>query len=169
LRGKTQLIELTKQVLAASLAIEEGAKVRKTLTIALVLHRPEEGKPADVRATDLSNAKAADAYWARADFTYADFFKADLARASFRKSVLHSAQFREATLRDAVLAEADCQNANFKLADLRGVNFDGAMVGGCVLAGARFGAASGGGVDLSEEGDGSQMVSVQEWCSAHAA
>lgn len=193
---KAQLIQLTKQVLAASLAIEEDEKVRKTLTIALVLHKPWEGdeenpkkkKHADAREIDLSNAKAADAYWAKTDFSYTDFYKADLTRASFRNSILHSAQFREATLREAVLAGADCLKASFKLADLRGadltgadlrgadfsdadlseVNFDGAKVSGCVMAPAKLDVVKSGRVDISKDGDGSQVVSVQEWASALA-
>src|SRR5207248_636253 len=86
-----ELIQLTKQVLSASLSIEENEKVLKTLTIALVMHKPSpkdsDKKPlADVHELDLSKAKAKDAYWARADFSYSDFYFADLSQASFRNS-----------------------------------------------------------------------------------
>src|SRR5882762_10139723 len=75
---KRQMIQLTKQVLAASLAIEEDPKVLKTLTIALVLDTGTAGDPkeparkgtvGDVRELDLSGAEAIDAYWANVDFS----------------------------------------------------------------------------------------------------
>ena len=50
---KQQLIQLTKQVLAASLSIEQDRKVLKTLTIALALHKrwEEESKEAVDQST----------------------------------------------------------------------------------------------------------------------
>ena len=179
---KRQMIQLTKQVLAASLAIEENEKVLKTLTIALVLHQRSEDDPkepgkkrtvGDVRELDLSGAKAVDAYWAKVDFTYSDFYKATLAGASFRGSVLRGAQFREANLLDTVFVAADCDEANFKLADLRRADltnaklvktkFEGAKVFGCVLTGARFGDNPDTWVDNSEAGDGSHKIRLTEW------
>jgi uncharacterized protein YjbI with pentapeptide repeats len=178
---KVQLIQLTKQVLAASLAIEQDPKVLKTLTIALALHRPWKDDPAqpgkeqygDVREVDLSRAKAVDAYWAKVDFTYSDFYQADLSEASFRRAILKGAQFRQSDLTKAVLIDADCTEANFKLADLRhanlsgatltSANFDGTKVNGCVLKGAELGDNPSTLVDNSVKGDGSEMMSVQEW------
>ncbi len=61
---RQELSQLTKQVLAASLAIEKDEKVLKALTIALGLHA-EESEHADLRELDLSGAMAKDAYWAR--------------------------------------------------------------------------------------------------------
>src|SRR5882762_8693337 len=162
---KKQMIQLTKQVLAASLAIEDKPKVLKTLTIALVLDQRLEDDPkkpgesrtvADARELDLSGAQANEAYWAKVDFTYADLYRAKLAGASFRGSVLRGTQFREAELPDAVLIEADCRGANFKLADLRGVDFSEAKVFGCVLKGAKVGnnPKPDSRVDISEAGDG---------------
>ncbi len=171
---KQQLIQLTKQVLAAALSIERDAKVLKTLTINLVLHKPESANGfAIVREMDLSGAKAEDAYWARCNFEYADFYAADLRRASFRKSILTGAQFREADLFDAVLAETVCVNTNFKMADLRGAslanaeldasNFSMAKVHGVELEGVTTNNIPECQVDISEQGDGSRLLSVSEW------
>jgi hypothetical protein len=129
--AKKQIIKRTKQVLAAALAIEADEKVQKTITIALPLHKPWQGRPdakdkekyGDMSGLDLSMAKARDAYWARVDFSYADFYKAELQGASFRNANLSTAQFREAELQNAVLIGADCSDANFKMADLSGTDF----------------------------------------------
>lgn len=183
---REQMIQLTKQVLAVSLAIEGNPKVLKTLTIALVLHKrleddsKEPGKQravGDVRELDLSGAKAVDAYWARVNFSYSDFYRANLAGASLRGSVLRGAQFREANLRDAVLAESNCLEANFKLADLRRADltnatlmkskFEEAKVFGCVLKGAKFGDNTDDWVDYSEAGDGSHKIKLTEWLAQH--
>lgn len=170
-----ELSDLTKQVLAASLAIEREPKVLKALTIAIALHG-SRAEAADLRGLDLSGARAADAYWARIDFTYADFYRADLSNASFRRARLDGAQFRETLLRSAVLANASCANANFKLSDLRdadlsgadltGANFEEVKVFGAKLAGATVGANPECHVDVSPEGDGSQRVTVVEWLAA---
>lgn len=129
-KRKSQLIQLTKQVLAAALAIEDNKKVLKTLTIALVLHKPwennsedpEKQKYADVRELDLSRAMASDAYWKRVDFSGSDFWGADLTKASFRESVLQDVQFAPANLQKAVFIKAICRRTNFKTADLRGAD-----------------------------------------------
>src|SRR5581483_5552609 len=163
--------------------------VLKTLTIALVMDIPATAKKAgekvlaNARGLDLSRAKAADAYWAKTDFTYADFYHADLSAASFRNSVLQGAQFRQANLSGAVLAGADCKDANFKLADLSGVdfsdadlrkaNFEGATIHGTNFAGAKIRGTiltgidaadnPGANVHISEAGDGSKTMKVSEW------
>jgi uncharacterized protein YjbI with pentapeptide repeats len=169
-------MQLTKQVLAAALSIETDKKVLKTLTINLVLYK---AKPDDVLANvqgiDLSGAKAYDAYWARCDFSYADFYAANLAQASFRRSKLTGAQFREATASNVIFNEADCTDANFKMADLRGAsfsnatlhatNFEGARVHSVSLAGAKLNKLPICIVDISEQGDGSQLVSIGQWLS----
>jgi len=178
---KEQLIQLTKQVLAASLSIERNPKVLKALTIALVMHKrwaddlqqPAKTKFADVRELDLSGAKAADAFWASVDFSYSDFYRADLTRASFRKALLDTAQFRDANLQEAVFVNANCHGANFKLADLRNADlsnaifvacrFEGAKVSGCNLTGATFGDNPDTQVDISAAGDGSQLISLRDW------
>ena len=167
-------MQLTKQVLAAALSIETDKKVLKTLTINLVLHK---SKPDDAFSSaqeiDLSGAKAYDAYWARCDFSYADFYSADLARASFRKSKLAGAQFREANANSVVFNEADCTNASFKLADLRGASFEQATLDGADFEGARVYSTTFTKaklerikpcqVDISEQGDGSQLVQIRQW------
>jgi Pentapeptide repeats (9 copies) len=178
-----QLIELTKRVLAAALAIETDPKVQKTLTSALALHKPwKEPHPnqgyADLREIDLSLAKAHDAYWARVDFSYADFYRADLTEASLKSAILHGAQFRETNLNHAVLIEADCKEANFKLADLRGADLTNAMLHktkfeNVKVYDTKIPEATGpeavdnldAKVDISEKGDGSKMLSVGEWLS----
>jgi len=171
---RDELWSLTKQLLAASLAIETEPKVLKALTIAVALHAAED-EHGDLRGLDFSLARAADAYWARIDFRYADFYKADLTGASLRKAKLGGAQFRETTLCGAVLADAACEKANFKLTDLRNADlsgadlteasFESAKVHGVVLAGATLAPRREHIVDLSERGDGSQLLSVGEWLS----
>ena len=184
---RAQLIQLTKQVLAAAVAIEVDTKVLKTLSIAIVLHQPWKKGPhkdpavdpdgvdlsdyGDLRGIDLSGAKVTDAYWARVNFSNADFFKAICPEASFRKAILRGAQFRQANLQNAVLSEARCQNANFNLADLRGANFtsawlDGAKfeharVAGAVLSGVR-GDIPDTMVDISD-GETPSMTSLHQW------
>ena len=175
---RQELSRLTKQVLAASLAIEKEEKVLKALTIALGLHA-EESEHADLRELDLSGAKAKDAYWARIDFRYADFYRADLTDASLRKALLDGAQFRQTILTNAVLAEASCEGATFKLADLRGANLDGAKLRGATfenvrvfgasLVGAEIGENPDGQVDVSPEGDASQTMPVSEWLAQASA
>lgn len=212
---RSELIQLTKQVLAASLAIETSQRVLKTLTIQLPLHSPwaddaettrrchpwiNDGQPitapksryGDLRFSDLSNAKADDAFWAMVDFSGADFYRARMRAASLREAILVGAQFRETALEGAVLVEADCEKANFKLADLRGADlsmanltgvrfeavdlraanlsqatlteaeFVGAKVHGTVLDGAKVGRLEGE-VDVSPAGDGSGMIPADEW------
>ena len=169
---RLELSQLTKQLLAASLAIETEPKVLKALTIALALHT-EESAQADLRELDLSGAKANDAYWARIDFSYADFYRANLTDASLRKAQLEGAQFRETVLANAVLAEAQCERATFKFADLRGANLTGAnlqgasfenvLVFGASLAGAVIGENPDGLVDVSPLGDASETMPVGEW------
>lgn len=185
---RKQMIQLTRQVLAASLAIEKDPKVLKTLTCSLVLHQYSEADPnkpgsqrmmGDVRELDLSAAEAVDAYWARVNFSYSDFYKANLRGASFRGSILRGAQFREAILREAVLSQADCEGANFKLADLRKADltnailtkarFEDAKVFDCMITGATFGNNPDVWVDVSEAGDDSQRVKFTDWLTAHQA
>ena len=170
---KAQLCQLTKQVLAAALSIETDKKVLKTLTINLILHKPDPAGLSMVQEMDLSGAKAEDAYWARCNFEYADFYGADLSRASFRKSNLSGAQFRESNLRNAVFAESVCTNTNFKMADLRGAsfekailksaNFEYAKVHAVSLTDAQVEATPECQVDISEKGDGSQFISANIW------
>lgn len=134
---REQLLKLTKQVLAAALAIEKNEKVLKTISIAIVLHKktPPLG---DVRGLDFSLAEAIDAYWAKVDFTYADCFKAKLTGASFRNSLLFRTQFREAMLDNTVFINADCRETNFKLANLTNADFTGADLRNASVAGANL-------------------------------
>jgi Pentapeptide repeats (8 copies) len=171
---REELWSLTKQLLAASLAIETEPKVLKALTIAVALHAAGD-EHGDLRGLDFSLARAADAYWARIDFRHADFYKADLTGASLRKAKLGGAQFRETVLCGAVLADAACEKANFKFTDLRnadlsgadltGASFESAKVHGVVLAGATLASLREHAVDLSEQGDGSRLLSVADWIS----
>ena len=172
---RDEIWSLTKQLLAASLAIETEPKVLKALTIAVALHAGKADDLGDLRGLDFSLARASDAYWARIDFRYADFYRADLTGASLRKAKLGGAQFRETVLCGAVLVEAMCQETNFKFTDLRnadlsgadltGAKFESAKVHGVVLTGARLAPVGDHVVDLSERGDGSELQSVGEWIS----
>jgi uncharacterized protein YjbI with pentapeptide repeats len=192
---REQLIELTKRVLATALSIETHEKVRKTLTSALALHKPWKGPKeecANLREIDLSTAKADDAYWAKVDFSYADFYRTEVRGASFKEAILYGAQFRETKLERAVLIEAKCKGANFKLAklieadltkaNLEGAqlgeadltkaklietNFEGAHVYGTVLTGAEVRDIPEAQVDISAAADGSEMLPVREWLSQH--
>ena len=178
---RNQLIQQSKQVLAVSLAIESDPKILKTISIAIVLHRPWNVDPreknkavyGDLRNIDLSKAKASDAYWARVDFSHADFYRANLVESSLRESILCKSQFREAQLNKVVFAKADCESANFKLADLRDAdfseanlvkaNFEGAKVFGTKLHGAKWGDNPDVDVDISPTGDGSNRIRFSEW------
>ncbi|MGJ3245816.1 MAG: pentapeptide repeat-containing protein [Elainellaceae cyanobacterium] len=121
---RQQLIRLTKQILATALALDESPDVRKALSIAIVMHPHQDG--CDLQELNLSRVQASHAYWARADFTYADFYQSNLEGASFRKAILIGAQFWEANLEGAVLAEAVCTKTNFKFSNLRNTNFSNA-------------------------------------------
>jgi uncharacterized protein YjbI with pentapeptide repeats len=175
---RLELVDLTEQILAAALAIEQEPKVLKVLTIALALHDPDS-KAGDLSNLDLSGAKASDAYWADITFHWADFYRADLTGASLRRSKLQNAQFRETVLKEAVLAGADCTGANFKFADLRGADLRGAdlrkaifedvKVHGACLDGARVGENPEGSVDVSPSGDGSETEPVETWLAREAA
>ena len=170
-----QIKQRIKQILAAALSIEKSPKVLKTLTIALALRETESTDMPNLKGLDLSGANAHDAYWARVDLSGADFFKANLSGASFRKSRLQYAQFRESDLCNAVLIEADCDQANFKLADLRNANlsraalaeanFEGAKVFGTQLKDAKLERNPDCQVDVSANGDGSEMISFRDWSS----
>lgn len=180
---KRQLIQLTKQVLAAALSIETEAKVLKTLTINIVQDKIQDSAATDIahrgfanmRELDLSTAKAADAYWAKADFSYADLYKANLNGASFRKSILAGAQFRQSILTHTVFVDADCAGSNFKMADLRGAdftranltraNFENARIHGAQFKGAQLKDIPESRVDISREGDGTEMVGIHDWLS----
>jgi hypothetical protein len=171
---RDELWSLTKQILAASLAIESDPKVLKALTIAIGLHAAGE-EHGDLRSLDFSLARAADAYWARIDFTYADFYRADLRAASFRRATLSGAQFRETLLERAVLSDAVCKDTNFKLTDLRqadlsgadltGASFEQAKVYGVLLTGATLDGLLEHSVDVSPHADGSEMLPVSTWLS----
>jgi uncharacterized protein YjbI with pentapeptide repeats len=173
---RAELAELTKQVLAAALAIETEGKVLKELTIAIAMHGTDTDF-GDLRSIDLSGARAADAYWARIDFRGADFYRADLRSASLRRANLSGAQFRETELDGAVLAEAVCVGANFKFTDLRGADLSGAdlteasfehaKVARARVAAARFGGNPPHDVDVSPAGDGSQLVPTGDWLAAN--
>lgn len=179
-----QLILLTKKILAASLAIENDPKVLKTLTIALVQHRPwtddiDKKGFADAQGLDISGTTARDAYWARVDFTYADFYKADLTQASFRAAILKGVQFRETIMSESVLVRSDCEGANFKMADLRGANFseanlrganfEQARVYGTTLTNAKIWNNPDAEVDISKNGDGSETMRVHKWLESQGA
>ena len=175
-----QMIRLTKDVLAAALALESDPKVLKTLTIALVLHKSPETvsqqdgiERADARDLDLSGAKANYAYWAKVDFSQTDFYNADLARTSLRRAILNSAHFYFTDLSDAILVEAHGEDTTFKFCDLRNAdlskaslvrpNFEGARVYGVKLSGAEITEPEDAQVDNSKDGNRSQMTSVSTW------
>jgi uncharacterized protein YjbI with pentapeptide repeats len=177
-KRKKELIQLTKQVLAASLSIEENQKVLKTITISIALHKPwgndatsQKKDYADLRGMDLSSANAPDGYWAKIDFTNADFYDANLSKTSFRKCVLKNAQFREALLIETVFCDTDCERTNFKLADLRRADFRGAKLKDAIFEGARVYGVTwpeaeidtlpDAQVDVSKAGDGSSIESLK--------
>ncbi|MBB96576.1 MAG: hypothetical protein CML68_18505 [Rhodobacteraceae bacterium] len=171
---KYQIVQLTKQILAAALSIESDTKVRKTITISIALDNSDaDSELANLRELDLSGACGNDAYWAKCDFFGADFYSADMSASSFRKSSLEYTQFREAVLQGAVFNESNCVGTNFAMSDLRGatftnaildgVNFDQAKVFGVDLVGATIENPMAGQVDCSADGDGSEWVSVKSW------
>ncbi len=174
IRRKKQLLQLTKQVLAAALSIETDSKVLKTITISLVLHDSElVDKLSDGQGLDLSGAQAKDAYWANCNFQYVDFYNADLSFASFRKSNLSGAQFRESNLLNAVLAGTTCKGTNFKMANLRGVTFEESILDGVNFENAKVHSVSIKNaeiknipdcqVDISEDDGAPKMISINTW------
>lgn len=177
---QTELKLLTKQILAAALAIEKEEKVLKTITIALVLdttkktRRTKEMDYSNVQHLDLSLANAADAYWAKADFSNTDFYKANLQQTSFRDSTLTCAMLREADLRNAVFINATCIEANFKMANLRNADlgdadfteaiFENAKVYGVRLtANTKFTSRPEIMVDISPEDEYPTMIPFDNW------
>ena len=174
-KRQEQIIQLTKQVLAAALAIEGDATVLKAMSIAVARH-PSDEALGDLRELNFSRAHASDAYWARIDFTNADLYGATLIGASFRKAVLHGTQFVDADLQRAVFAGAACEKTNFKRADLRkadlsdatltGACFEDAKVYDATAAGVTWTESPCGSVDTSPDGDGSAKMPVLEWLRA---
>lgn len=176
---REELIQLTKEILAAGLSIEKNEKVLKCMTIALVKkskinRKTEQEIYPNLRNIDLSGANANDAYWAKVDFSYADFFGANLENTSFRKSLLQNAQFYKANLNEAVLSEADCKGTNFKLADLRYAdfrgasfnnltNFESAKVYGIKLEPISLNSLGNVQVDVSKAGDGTEIITFKDW------
>lgn len=175
-KRREELLQLTRQVLSAALAIEKNEKVLKTITIALA--RKEEtaaaADKADLRRLDLSWANANDAYWAKIDFSYADFFRASLSKTSFKEANLTYTSFYHADLSYAVLKKADCSGAYFNFADLRyadltgikidaGTNFEGAKVYGLKLLPENSVLLKDAIVDVSRKGDGSSMKMLLLW------
>jgi uncharacterized protein YjbI with pentapeptide repeats len=76
-------------------------------------------------------------------------------------------------LKNAVFAESICNKTNFKIADLRGasferallnsVNFDNAKVYSVSIFEAKIECTPDCQVDISKEGDNSQLISVHDW------
>jgi hypothetical protein len=182
-KRQKQMIRLTKEVLAAALALETDPKVLKTLTIALVLHKhpktvmkkgvEEVIEYADASKLDLSEVWAEEAYWAKTDFTSTDFYKANLARASFKDSTLDEAQFYFADLSGAKLIDAHGDNTALKFCDLRKAdltrvtlfkpNFEGSRVHGVKLTGAKITEPEIAEVDISKDDTKKRMTSVFKW------
>lgn len=179
---RNELVQLTKEVLAAALSIEKNKKVLKTISIALVRRSKQPSVTTGdhfpfLQNIDLSGANAKDAYWAKVDFTYADFFRANLEDTSFRNSKLNGAQFYKSKLNRAVFTGAECVGTNFKMADLReaefskarldpSTNFEGAKVHGIKIGKESFEMVNNVLVDVSEDGDGSRMEPFQTWLQA---
>lgn len=177
-KRREELLQLTRQVLAAALAIEKNEKVLKTITIALA-RKPDtaaDTDKADLRKLDLSWANANDAYWAKTDFSYADFFRASLAKTSFKEADLTYTSFYHANLSYAVLKKAVCHAAYFNFADLRhadftgikindDTNFEGAKVYGLKLYPENGKQPKDTLVDVSRKGDGSSMKMLRQWQS----
>ena len=132
---------------------------------------------------DLQKVEFPDAWWKRVDARGVDFFEANLRKASLReaflsKAVFYRANLQEATLRDADLSKANLQGADLSKTDLQGadlrqanlsqarlteVKFNGAKVAGADLREAQWGKNPDGYVDISPNGDGSQMKAIREW------
>ena len=82
-------------------------------------------------------------------------------------------KYRESILKNAVFVESICMNTNFKMADLRGASFDRANLNSVNFDHAKVHSVSikevtiknilECTVDVSLDGDGSQLVSVSEW------
>lgn len=175
-KRREELLQLTRQVLAAALAIEKNEKVLKTITIALArkIETAAEEDKADLRRLDLSWANANDAYWAKIDFYRADFFRASLSKTSFKEADLTETSFYHADLSYAVLKKANCEATFFNFADLRyadlsGIkitgrtHFEGAKVYGLKLHPENAGVLNDALVDVSRKGDGSSMKMLLQW------
>lgn len=188
-KRKEELSTMTKNVLAAALAIEKNDKVLKVISIALVPKTESDPKPGETIANlsliDFSRAKAKDAFWAYVDFSNSDFFAANLQNASLRSCKLYRTSFYKTDLSHTVFKLADCreayfnysklQGANFKDADLRNANlteavfdeetnFAGAKVFGMTVSGEYVELLKDVQVDISEkDGDKPNMVSLKDW------
>jgi hypothetical protein len=184
--GKAEYRQFPKSTQEVSLETSQSPISPIDLNVEIIDQRPY----GDARDLDLSGAKAADAFWASTDFSYADFYRADLRGASFRRSVLNTAQFRDANLRNAVFIDANCAGAVFLFADLSEANlsnadlrkadlrhsdltgailqktrFEGARVYKCKLTGAEKVDVDhlDDKVDDSEDGDETNMITIREW------
>ena len=171
---REEIWSLTKQLLAASLAIETQPKVLKALTIAVALHA-KRTSIGDLRELDFSLARAADAYWARIDFTYADFYRADLtgrlaaqggaegapvprdgpARGRARRGQVqgHELQAHRPARRRSLRGRPHGREVRERQGPRRRARGRDARAGDDHV------------VDLSERGDGSELKSVGDWIS----
>jgi uncharacterized protein YjbI with pentapeptide repeats len=138
---------------------------------------------ANLSQADLSNACLAGVRADRANFSRADLSEASLEEASLRDAVLDEAVLRgvkgkKAKLRGASLLECDLENAvldgaDFSRADLRRARLSGARLAKTVLDSAKiFGIDCGQSIpegaiaqrcDVSREGDGSRLASLQDF------
>ncbi len=109
---------------------------------------PAKAKDADLRGSDLRDARLAlsdfrdvDAQACSmngAELTYSDFTRANLRNADLTGACLCLADLSGADLRDANLAGADLMKAVLEGADLRGARLAGACLTGANLTGARY-------------------------------
>ncbi|MGC2694512.1 MAG: pentapeptide repeat-containing protein [Candidatus Angelobacter sp.] len=100
-------------------------------------------KGADLRDSDLRNARAPLAFFAKADLRYSrmegvDLIGANLRQANMRRASLRRAFLIDADLTNANLSDVDFEGANLQEADLTGTYLTGANLTGAELESARL-------------------------------
>lgn len=118
---------------------------------------------ADLEGADLDNAMLSGADLSDANLSHALMNDADLTevsaqRARFCQASLKRASLLRANLRDADLSEADARHANFEGADVSNALLEGARFGKAALVGITAESVRGDVIDVSEQGDGSELV-----------
>jgi uncharacterized protein YjbI with pentapeptide repeats len=113
---------------------------------------------ADLDNAVLTGADLTDANLSGALMNDADLSQVSAPRARLSHASLQRANLEQANLRDADLAHADVRHANLQGADVTNAGLEGARLGKAALTGIKAVGVRGDVVDISEHGDGREVV-----------